>query len=128
MMDVLTQPEIYALATGHCPDCGADEFHHGPRGGAAQNFGCTRCGAAFNLTLVGDPAQLVFPQRIPRLVDVDQLEHGPMPTVGYDAEARARAAYHDPTYPERTCEYEPCSKTYTGPAVYCSLDCAIADA
>lgn len=127
MTDALTQPEIYALATGHCPDCSGDEFHHGPRGGLARNYGCARCGAAFNLALVGDPAQLVSAQRIPRLVvDVDQLERGPLPAAGYDMQAGARAAYHDPNYPERPCDR--CGKSYNGPAVYCSIECAIADA
>lgn len=39
---------------------------------------------------------------------------------------RARAMYHDDTQPERGCDH--CAKTYRGPAVYCSLRCALADA
>lgn len=35
-------------------------------------------------------------------------------------------AYADETYPARVCDH--CSKIYHGPAVYCSLECAIADA
>jgi hypothetical protein len=38
----------------------------------------------------------------------------------------ARAAYRDDAYPERQCDY--CGRLYRGPAVYCSLDCALADA
>jgi hypothetical protein len=39
---------------------------------------------------------------------------------------RARAAYHDDAMPERTCDN--CGQPYRGPAVYCSLGCAIEDA
>jgi hypothetical protein len=35
-------------------------------------------------------------------------------------------AYHDPRWPPRACDY--CHQPYTGPAVYCSLPCAIDDA
>lgn len=38
----------------------------------------------------------------------------------------ARTAYHDPSYPPRDCDA--CGRHYTGPAVYCSLGCALADA
>ena len=34
--------------------------------------------------------------------------------------------YHDPSCPERHCDY--CGLRYRGPAVYCSIECAIADA
>jgi hypothetical protein len=36
------------------------------------------------------------------------------------------ADYADDSYPKRTCEH--CSKLYRGPAVYCSIECAVADA
>jgi hypothetical protein len=39
---------------------------------------------------------------------------------------RARLAYRDDSYPERACDH--CGALYRGPAVYCSLDCALADA
>ena len=42
------------------------------------------------------------------------------------ARHRACAAYRDDSYPERRCDY--CDKPYRGPAVYCRLDCALADA
>lgn len=44
-----------------------------------------------------------------------------------DAQAlqRARAAYHNTDYPERWCDR--CGQLYQGPAVYCSLACALAD-
>ena len=34
--------------------------------------------------------------------------------------------YRDAAYPERACDH--CGKLYRGPAVYCSLRCAVADA
>lgn len=37
-----------------------------------------------------------------------------------------RAAYRDDAFPERSCDR--CGTSYRGPAVYCSLDCAVADA
>lgn len=36
------------------------------------------------------------------------------------------AAYHNDSYPERACDR--CKRPYRGPAVYCSLACALADA
>lgn len=39
---------------------------------------------------------------------------------------RARAMYRDASQPERTCER--CWRPYHGPALYCSLRCALADA
>lgn len=36
------------------------------------------------------------------------------------------AAYADDAFPERACDF--CGKLYRGPAVYCSLECALADA
>lgn len=38
----------------------------------------------------------------------------------------ARASYHDDTCTPRPCDK--CGKVYCGPAVYCSFECAIADA
>lgn len=40
--------------------------------------------------------------------------------------ARAEAAYIDLSFPPRQCDY--CHKWYKGPAVYCGLVCALADA
>jgi hypothetical protein len=39
---------------------------------------------------------------------------------------RARTAFQDPAMSERACDR--CGKPYRGPSVYCSLDCAVADA
>jgi hypothetical protein len=87
-----------------CPDCG-DRLLRGPRGGASQNLTCRRCamkwvahGFVTGKVLAADCA-------------------------GRDA---AQAAYYDPLYPVRNCDY--CDKEYRGPAVYCCLACALADA
>jgi hypothetical protein len=37
-----------------------------------------------------------------------------------------RAAYRDSSFNERECDH--CGERYRGPAVYCSLTCALADA
>lgn len=42
------------------------------------------------------------------------------------AGSRAVEAYRDDTFPERLCDG--CGKLYRGPAVYCSLECAVGDA
>lgn len=34
--------------------------------------------------------------------------------------------YRNPVWPERPCDH--CGQPYQGPAVYCSMDCALADA
>jgi hypothetical protein len=34
-----------------CPDCGANAWRLGPRGGLSVNIECTRCGEAFNAVL-----------------------------------------------------------------------------
>lgn len=38
----------------------------------------------------------------------------------------AAAAYRDASHPARACDH--CRRLYRGPAVYCSLRCALADA
>lgn len=38
----------------------------------------------------------------------------------------AESAYYDPTYARRRCDF--CGRMYRGPAVYCRLTCALADA
>jgi hypothetical protein len=40
--------------------------------------------------------------------------------------AFARAAYRNDSFPARLCDH--CGTPYRGPAVYCSLECAVADA
>jgi hypothetical protein len=42
------------------------------------------------------------------------------------AAQKARSAYRDDSFAERTCDR--CGRSYRGPAVYCSLECAVADA
>jgi hypothetical protein len=41
-------------------------------------------------------------------------------------QVQAEAAYRSDRFPERPCER--CGKIYRGPAVYCSLSCAVEDA
>jgi hypothetical protein len=41
-------------------------------------------------------------------------------------QARVRAAYRNDNFVERACDC--CGRLYRGPAVYCSLDCTLADA
>jgi len=44
----------------------------------------------------------------------------------WQRERLVREAYSNPSYAERQCDR--CGQSYRGPAVYCSLDCAVADA
>jgi hypothetical protein len=43
-----------------------------------------------------------------------------------DALVNVNRAYVDPTCDERACDH--CGKLYRGPSVYCSFECAMADA
>jgi ribosomal protein L37E len=45
---------------------------------------------------------------------------------GFMDDRLAAAAYCNSVYPARACDG--CGKSYQGPAVYCSLECAVADA
>lgn len=49
-----------------------------------------------------------------------------LPPLPYRATEFARAAYRDDSYQERDCDH--CGKPFRGPAIYCSLECAVADA
>ncbi len=49
-----------------------------------------------------------------------------LPPLPGRATQSARASYRDDTWPPRACDH--CHRTYQGPSVYCSLDCAVADA
>lgn len=74
-------------------------------------MGCAACGAvqernAIRCEQCGKP--LVFPK------------------FGNDPYEDGGRGYLDDTYPERPCDH--CAKLYRGPAVYCSLECAVADA
>jgi phosphoenolpyruvate-protein kinase (PTS system EI component) len=46
--------------------------------------------------------------------------------VNFDKYVKNLAAYQDPRFSERACDK--CGKRYRGPAVYCSIECAEADA
>ena len=48
------------------------------------------------------------------------------PETPQEAKQRAIEAYCDDRYAERLCDF--CQRLYRGPAVYCQLSCAQADA
>ena len=54
------------------------------------------------------------------------LKHHECWHVQADARARAAAGYFDDSFTERTCDY--CSRPYRGPALYCCIAHAEADA
>jgi hypothetical protein len=56
------------------------------------------------------------------LAAVELLDEGGNPDAGADP----HDPYRNDRFPERACDY--CGKPYRGPAVYCSHDCATADA
>lgn len=64
--------------------------------------------------------------RIPSRLDHDDISKAQAIVARTDALGRARAAYLDASKPERNCDH--CGSPYRGPAVYCSLECAQADA
>lgn len=116
-----------------CPRCGAVSYNpndirerycgrcHVFVDDPAPVFVCAACGAvqrdrAIICEQCGEP--LVFPKfaRLP-----------PLPLVAPPAaRRRAEEAYRDDTFPERLCDR--CCQLYRGPAVYCSLKCALEDA
>jgi hypothetical protein len=60
---------------------------------------------------------------------MDQGEHlirELLPPLPERTTAFARAAYRDDSFPARLCDH--CGTPYRGPAVYCSPECAVADA
>jgi hypothetical protein len=65
---------------------------------------------------------------VPLNGDDDEARHGPCPEClggGIVSLSDAAGAYGDATVLERNCDH--CGKPYCGPAVYCSLACALAD-
>jgi hypothetical protein len=136
---MLTDTQLIPLQSRRCPDCGG-ELRSGPRGGLGVNMACQQCGAEFNVIFSsldhgiprGD-AVMAFrnsargaPQRF-RLASVFNIFLAE-PTPALIARERAAAAYFDPAEAERQCDRDGCGETYHGPAVYCSLACAEADA
>jgi hypothetical protein len=59
-------------------------------------------------------------QQMPARADVGMIHHG------FSITIHVAASYHDDACEPRACDH--CSATYRGPAVYCSLECALADA
>jgi hypothetical protein len=56
----------------------------------------------------------------------ERLIRNLLPSLPERTTAFARASYIDASYPTRFCDH--CSRPYCGPALYCSLECAVADA
>lgn len=95
-----------------CPDCigGVASCCDAAGSSDAPSFACLGCGAIQEHNIIrceqcGEP--LVFPKS-------DDFYAEPM------------QGYRDDVYPERLCDH--CGTLYRGPAVYCSLDCALRDA
>jgi len=125
------------LSANRCADCGGN-LKPGPRGGLGQNMGCMNCGAEFNVVRAGlyrgvaaGPVVLAHrnsakggPDRH-RLLQVFGIELPPADEATATRERAARA-YFDVGFPDRPCDH--CGEVYRGPAVFCSLDCALASA
>jgi hypothetical protein len=60
------------------------------------------------------------------LAEAERIVERILPPLPEQINAWARARYRDDSFPSQVCEK--CGQTYHGPAVYCSLDCAVADA
>lgn len=96
--------ELAALETLQCPDCGG-KLLRGSRDGTNRNYTCRSCASKFDLIGI-DWGTFLGAERLGK----DEMQ----------------AKYFDPTYPSRECDF--CGENYTGPAVYCSLGCALEDA
>lgn len=76
---------------------------------------------AYRASINANPEAIVGPD--PDAVGIAlALFNGPV----WDAAQAVLLRYDDPSFPERTCDK--CGRQYRGPAVYCSLECAVADA
>jgi len=139
---MLPDGALTLLTNNLCPDCAdpAGVLKGGPRGGLGQNMACRRCGAEFNvvhniLNLGVPKGEVVMAHRNSarggpdrrRLREVFGIDLPP-PSDPVAARERVAARYFDPSSPDRRCEREDCGETYRGPAVYCSLYCALLDA
>jgi hypothetical protein len=58
--------------------------------------------------------------------EAERLVSSLLPPLPDRATQFARASYRDDSYPSRACDH--CGQPYRGPAIYCSFECAIADA
>jgi hypothetical protein len=109
-----------ALASFTCPDCGRTSYNlndvregycgfcHAFTGNGALKARCAACGAPARGRLI-----LCLDCGRPFVFAENYVE-------------RAEAAYHNDRFAERPCDN--CGELYRGPAVYCSLKCALADA
>ena len=91
---------------------------------------CAKCGEQVGIYPSGQEALRRFPAM--RIVCVQCIEPHTREVLVPGAldepfeSVPAAKAYRDARYPERACDR--CGGLYRGPAVYCSLDCAVADA
>ncbi len=69
----------------------------------------------------GDSCQVEFPDGGRCTVRFDQIVS--LEAVGVDC---ARFVYQDDSRPDRPCDR--CGRSYRGPAIYCSFECALLDA
>lgn len=116
----LSDAQLVDLRTGHCPDCRQVPLVTGPRGGMSQNVACLSCGAEFNETRVSGLVLMAHRNSAVGIPDRFRLRDV------FGIELAAVDAYSDDTMPERACDR--CKRLYRGPAVYCSLKCAVEDA
>lgn len=104
---------------------------HQTTAGTAIEYDCQDCGVhvySFGLDRPPSPPRCVVCQTIRDIPP--GVEREDVRAALYDREAMEywieTGSYIDQDYPERLCDA--CEKPYHGPAVYCSLACATADA
>jgi protein-arginine kinase activator protein McsA len=109
-------PERACLNCGHKIDA-ADSLTTADAPSEGDVMVCIKCAA---LMIYGNAGAFRLPtpeERAEVLADRDTIN---------TLEMVRHAAYVDPTFGERRCEA--CGKTYQGPALYCSFECAVGDA
>jgi hypothetical protein len=92
-----------------CQDCGLHCTIFGAEAGAKM----TRCATCQFIRDFSAPEEQEAVRA--RLYDEESMQYW-----------REIGCYRDDTSPERACDH--CQRPYRGPAVYCSLTCALADA
>jgi len=98
-----------------CAGCGAEQ----PQG----RIRCDQCGKPLVF-----PKSFVCPRCGAESFNLHDIVHGYCARchVFVAADAPPADPYRDACYSERPCDH--CGKPYRGPAVYCSLTCALSDA
>lgn len=85
-----------SLVTGDCPACGCREFIHGPSAGISRNYGCTGCGAWYNVAIWMGVAVFVHEIERGARPGQDAWPRGPLPV---KAPAQEPAAECSPRRP-----------------------------